>query len=107
MNLSALFGTNAAVAGTTLTIDLGELATAHGFDGVIASITPAQIFSLIIQQAKSTTSDKTADPTYGVTVDRSFDSIVERGTASHIGYGYTCTLYAQNTAATLDPDNVI
>jgi hypothetical protein len=107
MNLSELFGSNATVSAGTLQIDLSELATLHGFDGAIASITPSQIFSLLVKQAVTTTAEKTLDPAYGVTVARSFDSIVERGTDSHIGYGFAATLYAPNTAATLDPDSVI
>ena len=107
MNLSALFGTNAAVAGTTLTIDLGELATAHGFDGAIASITPGQIFAMLMMQAKSTTAEKTTDPTYGVTVESGFDSLAIRGTASHIATGFTVNVYSPNPVATLDPDTVI
>jgi hypothetical protein len=107
MNLSALFGTNAAVTGTSLTIDLGELATAHGFDGAIASITPGQIFAMLMMQAKSTTAEKTTDPTYGVTVESGFDSLAIRGTASHIATGFTVNVYSPNPVATLDPDTVI
>lgn len=107
MNLSELFGTTATVSAGNLQIDLSELATLHGFDGAIASITPAQIFSLLIKQAESTTADKTLDPAYGVTITRSFDSLTERGAESHIAYSYSCNLYALNTAVTLDPDSVV
>lgn len=107
MNLSELFGSNASVSGGQLTIDLSELAIAHGYDGAIANITPAQIFSLLIKQAETTTAEKTLDPTYGVTIARSFDSLVERGAESHIAYSYSCNLYALNTAVNLDPDDVI
>jgi hypothetical protein len=107
MNLSDLFGTGASITSGTLSISLSSLATAHGFDGSLSSITPAQAFALIIQQATVGTAGKSVDPTYGAVVEKSFDSIIERGTESHIGYAYTCTLFAVNTASTLDPDNVV
>lgn len=107
MNLTDLFGTGATITAGNLSIPLSALAAAHGFNGAISSITPAQIFALIVKQVEASTSEKTLDPTYGVTVARSFDSIVDRGTESQIGYGFTATLYTRNDAVILDPDNVI
>jgi hypothetical protein len=107
VNLSDLFGSGAVVSNGTLTVNLTGLATAHGFGGSLSAITPSQVFALLIQQATVGTAGKTADPTYGAVVEKSFDSIIERGTESHIGYAFTCTLFAVNTAVTLDPDDVV
>jgi hypothetical protein len=107
MQLSDLFGTSATVTAGTLEIDLTELATTHGFDGAIGTITPGQIFAMILMQAKTNTADKTTDPTYGVTVETGYDSLSVRGTASHIASGFTVNVYSPNPNATLDPDSVI
>jgi hypothetical protein len=107
MELSDLFGTNATVTANTLQIDLNELATLHGFDGNLSTIKPAQIFAMLMMQAKAMTEDKVSDPAYGATVTTGYDSLLIRGTASHIATGFTVNVYSPNPVATLDPDTVI
>jgi hypothetical protein len=107
MNLSDLFGTGASITSGTLSIPLSALATAHGFDGSLSSITPSQILALIILQAKATTSEFTADPSYGVTVETGFDSLVNRGAESQISKGFNISFYSPNPNANFDPDTVI
>jgi hypothetical protein len=87
MNLSDLFGTGASITSGTLSIPLSALATAHGFDGSLSSIT--------------------ADPSYGVTVETGFDSLVSRGAESQISKGFNISFYSPNPNANFDPDTVI
>lgn len=105
--LTGLFGEYAFIASGKLNIDLAALATAHGLETPITEVTPDQIAALVVMQIHSTTSDKTADPLCGITIERGFDAIVTRETESHYAYGYTTTIYTPNTATNLDPDDVI
>jgi len=107
--LTELFGSLATIniVSGKLTIDLPELATAHGLATGMEDITPDQIAALITMQITASTSEKLSDPDYGITIERSFDSIVARGTHSHYSYGFSLSLYVENTAANLDPDDVV
>lgn len=105
--LATCFGPNASVSGSTLTIDLAPLAAASGFDGNISTASPAALLWMILDHVKTNTSEKTDDPSFGVTVQEGFQQLVLRGSENHRSSDVTVSFYSPDPQATVDPDDLV
>ena len=91
--------------GSSLNIDLSELAKATGFKQPTPTATANQIAAMLVLFWAQKTENREDDPTVSFTCKASNQSIIDRGGVSQIANTYTITIYTQNPSK-LDPNNV-
>jgi hypothetical protein len=114
--LQDLYGANAILNGTTLTINLADFTTT-GFDPTVAAnLTPAKIAAAHLKYMRDSNigDAKTNDPTFGIAADelqQGQKQFVVRGTdpntVAHILIPIVLNVYIPDEATDFDPDKVI
>lgn len=104
-SIQELFGINATLSGTTLSITLTDFSP-EGFD--VTDPNAARVAAALIKKWKAFTSNKDADPTVGLVVTDPFVTLATRGESVQRGFQYAATIYIPDSgAAEPDPDLVV
>jgi hypothetical protein len=114
--LQDLYGTNATLNGTTLTINLTDFTTT-GFDPTVnANLTPGRIAAAHLKYMRDQNKGdaKTNDPTVGIAADELAQGQkqfvvrgVEPNAQAQVSIPVVLNIYTPDEAADFDPDKVV